>query len=1080
VFAVNSAAQTKLLRFPDLHGDKVVFTYAGDLWTAPVSGGTATRLTAHPGLELFAKFSPDGQWIAFTGQYDGDEQVYVIPASGGVPKQLTYYPARGPLPARWGYDNQVYDWTPDGKSILFRSLRDSWSTAESHLYTVPAAGGLPKMLPMPTAGAGDLSPDMQKIVYSPLFRDFRTWKRYQGGWAQDLFVFDLKTNALEPVANTPRTERDPMWMGSKICFASDRTGTLNLYEYDLSSKRVRPLTNSTKWDIRWPSKGDQGRIVYEMDGELYVVDAKASPKKITINVPTDGLASRPGLMNVGGQVSGYDLSPKGERALFTARGDIFTAPIEKGVVRNLTKSSGAHDKSPDWSPDGRRIVYISDATGEEELWAVNQDGSAKAEQLTTGHHAMLYRPAWSPDSKKIAFSDKDGKLFVLTVADKSVVEVADERRGQVFDYVWSPDSGWLAYSLTDDNTFRSIWIWNAKENRARRVTGELFNENNPSWDPDGNYLFYLSDREWAPAISSAEFNYATSRSTSIYAMALRKDVKHPFPPESDEVQIAEEKKADAPKPDAAKADAAKKDEKKEVAIDFDGIESRVARVPVNAANYGGLSAVKGHLVYVRVGMPYYGRESDAQPAIVLFAMKDRKETVLVEGAGGYALSFDGQKMLVRAQGGFGIYDVNPRGKDSRKPVSTTDLTVDRQPSQEWTQIFNEVWRRYRDFFYVKNMHGYDWEALRQQYAPMLEYVGHRSDLNYIIGEMISELNVGHAYIDGGDWEAPPRPKVALPGARLELDEASGRYRIAKIFRGQNEEPAYRSPMSEVGVYVAVGEYLLAIDGEELQPSVNPYKLLRGKAGKAVRLTVNARPAMEGARDVTIQPIDNEQKLIYLDMVERARERVDKATGGRVGYLHVPDMGADGIREFIKYYYGQVRRDALIVDMRGNGGGNVSRMLIERLRRQLLATGFSRTSDTPTTYPDAVMIGPMVCLLNENSASDGDIFPAMFREAKLGPLIGKRSWGGVVGITNHGNLVDGGVVNVPEFGFANQKGEWVIEGTGVIPDIVVENDPKSVIDGKDPQLDRGIEEILARLKKETKRLPERTPDPVKVK
>ncbi len=1064
--------QTKLLRFPDVHGDKVVFTYAGDLWTAPGAGGTALRLTAHPGLELFAKFSPDGKWIAFTGQYDGDEQVYVIPSTGGVPKQLTWYPAKGPLPARWGYDNQVYEWTPDGKSILFRSLRDSWTTAESRLYTVPAEGGPAKVLPMPKSGAGDFSPDGQKMVYSPLFRDFRTWKRYQGGWQQDLFVFDLKTAALEPVAPTPRTERDPMWIGGRIYFNSDRGGTFNLYEYDPGAKKVRALTTSTKWDVRWPSRGDQSRIVYESDGELYIADVKnAQSKKLTISVPADGLASRPSLMNVGGQVSSYDLSPKGERALFVARGDVFTAPIEKGVPRNLTKSSNAHDKWPAWSPDGRRIVMISDRTGEEELWLVNQDGSGQPEQLTRGGQTMRYRPVWSPDSKRIAYSDKDGKIFVVTLSDRSVVEVADEKRGQVFDYVWSPDSGYLAYSLSDTYNFRSIWIWSAADNRARRVTSEMFNENSPSWDPEGQYLYYLSDREFTPLISGLEWNFATARTTSIYALALRQDGKHPFAPESDEVKIGEEKKAEPAKPDAAQV---------EVRIDFDGLAQRVARVPIAPGNYDDLSAVKGHLLYSRNGNPYYGRGPDAPSAIMIYALKDRKETVLVEGAGNYALSEDRQKMLVSQGGGYSLYDVKPGGTSSKKTVSTADLVVDRVPSQEWAQIFNEVWRRYRDFFYAKNIHGHDWEALRQEYAAMLESVAHRSDLNYLIGEMISELNAGHAYIDGGDWERPARPKVALPGARFELDETAGRYKLARIFAGHNEEPVYRSPLTEVGVNVKPGDYVLAIDGDELKANVDPYRLLRGKAGKAVRLTVNTAPATEGARDVVIQPVDNENDLVYLAMVEHSRARVDKATGGRVAYLHVPNMGAEGLREFIKYFYGQTRREGLIVDMRGNGGGNVSRMLIERLRRELLAMTFPRGIDDPTTYPDNTMIGPMVCLLNETSASDGDIFPAMFREAKLGPLIGKRSWGGVVGISNRGTLVDGGVVNVPEFGFASAKGEWIIEGVGVEPDIVVENDPKSVMEGRDPQLERGIEEVLKSMKLAPKRLPARPTDPVKTR
>ncbi|MBE7542020.1 MAG: PD40 domain-containing protein [Solibacteraceae bacterium] len=1066
-------AQTRLLRFPDLHGDTVVFTYGGDLWTAPAKGGAATRLTAHPGQELFPRFSPDGKWIAFTGQYDGDEQVYVIPATGGAPKQLTFYPARGPLPARWGYDNQVYDWTPDGTAVLFRSLRDGVSTGDSRLYTVPVAGGLPKALPMPTAGAGDYSPDGKKLFYSPLFRDFRTWKRYQGGWAQDLFIFDLASNALTPIDNSKRTERDPMWIGDKLYFASDRSDTLNLYEFDPATKRSRALTKSTQWDVRWPAKGDRGRIVYEMNGELQILDVRSGrSESIRISVPTDGLATRPSLVNVGGQISNFDLSPKGERALFVARGEIFTAPIEKGVPRNLTRTSGAHEKFPDWSPDGRHIAYISDLSGEEELYIVPQDGSGPAVQLTTDGKEMRYRPLWSPDSKKIAFSDKEGRLFVVTVADKSKKLVADEKRGQLQDFTWAPDSRHLAFSLSGESPIRAIHIWSEADGQVRRVTDPMFPANNPAWDPEGKYLYYLSDREFHPLIGNNEFNFALTQSTQIYALALKKDAKHPFPPESDEVTITEEKKAEEKKPEPKKESV--------VEIDYEGIALRASRVPVAAGNYGGLVANKGHLLYSRGGDFFYGRQAGGRPALVIFSLKDRKETVLQDGHQGYAISHDGSKLLVRAQGQFQLLNAAPNGAQGKKTVSTANLQMERVPMQEWQQIFNEVWRRYRDFFYVKNMHGYDWEALRRQYAPWLEYLGHRTDLNYVIGEMISELNAGHAYIDGGDFAAPPRPQVALPGARFELDETAGRYRIAKIFSGHNEEALYRSPLTEVGVNVAPGDYVLAIDGEDLTAAINPYRLLRGKANRAVTLTVNSTAGAAGARQVTFQPVSSETDLIYLQNITRNREMVDRLSNGRLGYIHIPDMGGNGIREFNKWFYNQTRKEGMVVDVRGNGGGNVSRMLIERFRRQLLATGFSRTSDDLTTYPDALIHGHLVCLLSETSASDGDIFPAMFREAGLGPLIGKRSWGGVVGITNRGTLIDGGTVNVPEFGFASADGRWVIEGEGVAPDIEVENDPKSVIEGRDPQLERGVQEALKRIQANPKKLPARPADPDKSK
>lgn len=1096
ILATTAYSQTKLLRFPDIRGDRVVFTYAGDLWTAPSNGGSAVRVTSHPGIEVFGKFSPDGKWIAFTGQYDGDEQVYVVPVSGGEPRQLTFYPARGPLAPRWGWDNQVFGWSKDGKRIFFRSLRDSWSLPIAKLYSVSIDGGAATAFPMPTAGSGDLSPSNDEIVYSPQSRDFRSEKRYGGGQANQLYIFNLNTNATKRITEGPRATRDAMWIGDTIFFNSDRDGHFNLYAYSVSNGRTTQVTTNRSWDVRWPSSDNEGQIVYELDGELQVFDARSRKSTaISINVPDEGNARRPSRVAAGNLIESVNLSPKGERALFAARGDIFTAPIEKGPTRNLTDSSNAHDKWPSWSPDGSQIAFISDKSGEEELYLIPQDGSKPAEQITQGGAAMRYAPEWAPDGKRIAFSDKDGKLYVLTVADRKIVEIADSARGQIRDYTWSPRGNFLAFTMANANQFASVRIWSATDGQLRRVTDENFNSYNPAWDPQGNYLYYLSDREFAPQLSNIEFNYATNRPTYIYAMALRKDVKHPFPPESDEVTIskteetpkpaaspAADKPADtpaaapAPAAEAPKPDAAPKPPAT-MTIDFDGISERVARVPLGADNYFGMSAKAGHLLYMIGGAGYYGRQGDRNTSLRIYAMKDRKETTLVEDIRGYILSDDGSKVLVAQGPAFNLYDATPVGERSRKAVATSGLYVDRVPQDEWNQIFNEVWRRYRDWFYVSNMHGYDWVALREQYKPLLKYVAHRSDLNYVISEMIAELTVQHAYIDGGDFQTPPRPRSGLPGARFEFDQQAGRYRISKIFGGENAEDIYRSPLTEVGVNASVGDYVLAIDGEELKANDDPYRLLRNKADNPVQLTLNKVPSMQGARTVSYRPITDEQNLIYMDWVDKNREKVSQATNGRVGYLHVPDMGASGIREFIKWYYPQLRKEALIVDVRANGGGNVSRMLIERLRRKVLALGYARTVDEASTYPDGVFIGPMAALLDENSASDGDIFPAMFKEAGLGPLIGKRSWGGVVGITNRGQLIDGGVVNVPEFGFANKNGEWIIEGYGVDPDIEVDNDPQSVIAGKDPQLERAITEVMAKLKSPVK-LPAKPAPPVK--
>jgi tricorn protease len=1115
ISAQESTKTTKLLRFPDLHEDQIAFVYGGDLWRVAAEGGIASRITAHPGLEWFPKFSPDGKQVAFTGQYDGDEQVYVVESIGGVPRQLTFYPARGPLPDRWGTDNQVYGWAPDGSGILFRSLRHAWSLTDTRLYKVKPDGGLPAPLPMLVSGAGAYSPDGKKVVFSPLVRDFRTWKRYQGGWAQDLYIFDLTTNEYRQITDHPRSDRDPMWIGDRIYFSSDRTGTLNLFAFDLATNKTEQLTNSTKDDLRWPSQ-DAKRIVYEMAGELYVFEpSNNATTKVDVQVPTDGLGLRSRAVSADDYIEDTGLSPAAERVVVSARGDIFTVPAEHGPVRNLTRSSNAHDKNPAWSPDGLQIAYISDLDGEEELFLIDEKGKTPPVQITDGSAAMYLSPLWSPDGARIAIGNKDGKVFLIDPTSKEKREIADDKQGTVGDMSWSPCGTYLAFSMNDENEMSSLYIWSNLDNTLHRITDELFDETEPAWDPNGDYLYFLSEREFAPQISGNEWNYAQNRATMIYALALRKDVEHPFPPQSDEVnekeddddqeeenekdkkdsrkgkdakEVEDEAEEDKAEDDADKVgdkdgkpeNGAKEDKKKRepIKIDFDGLAARVTPVPVEADNIEGLSAIEGQLIYVRHGAFYYGRSGDRDAVIHRFDLKKREEETIAEDAGGYVLSGDGSKILI--DGPKELLLKSPTDDDDGKEVDLSGMTVMVDPRQEFKQIFGEVWRRFRDYFYVENMHGYDWQMLRNQYEPLVEHVAHRSDLNYLIGEMIGELNVGHAYIAGGDTQPTKRADVALPGAVFELDAAAKRYRLAKIFTGDNAEPRYRSPLTETGMNVNRGDYILKIDGIDLTENQNPYELLRFKSKQPITFTVNARPEIDGSRDIIFNPIRDEADLIYLEMVLANRARVQAATNGEVGYLHIPDMSADGIREFNKWFYGQIRKKGLVIDVRSNGGGNVSQMIIERLRRQLLATGFARTSDQTSTYPDTVFVGHLVCLLDEDSASDGDIFPAMFRQAGLGPLIGKRSWGGVIGITNHGMLIDGGQVNVPEFGFGSAKGEWIIEGHGVDPDIVVENDPRSLIEGKDPQLQRGIEELLKRIAEEPRGLPSRPAPPVKVK
>lgn len=1072
------AAQTKLLRFPDLHGDRVVFTHGSDLWVAPANGGMASRLTAHPGMEVLAKFSPDGKWIAFTGQYDGDEQVYVIPSTGGVPRQLTFDPAAGPLPPRGGYDHQVVGWTPDGTQVVFRAASEADGVlSRTALYTVPLAGGLPTRLPMPSAGPGAFSPDGRQLAYSPLFRDFRHWKRYQGGWAQDLYLFDLATGKQRKVASSKRTERDPMWIGDKVYFASDRDGTLNLYSVDPASDAVKQLTFSRTWDVRWPSSDEQSRIVYESNGELrifHVVDGR--DVALHIQVPTDGGASRPSRINVERAIESFALSPKAERALFVARGEVFTVPVEKGPVRNLTQSSGAHDRQARWSPDGRKIAFISDLSGEDQLYLVDQDGKGKPEALTAGLVGQLNGPTWSPTGRHLAFTDKDGQVMVVGVGDRKLQKVARDPFARVSDLAWSPDGQVLAFSLANLNGTRSLHLWTLADGQLRRVTGELAPVTDPAWDPEGKVLYALTRRDFAPQVSNLEFDFAGNRNVDIVAFTLTKDTPHPFPPESDEVgadkKEGPEKKGDAPKGPTP------------LRIDFEGFEQRAVRVPVPADNLAGLEAVKGYLLYSKQPPFVYGEANGRRAGgsgLWIFDLKKRQESELLPDVQGWTLSQDGQKVLARTGQGpamaYQLLDAKPKATE-KKTLATRDLVMDRVPAEECREIYDQTWRRFRDFFYVKNMHGYDWKALGEQYRPWLAHVTHRSDLTYVLTELISELNIGHTYTEGGDQAMPERAKVGLPGAQFGLDAASGRYRLTRIYRGHNEEPKYRSPLTEVGVDAREGDYVLAIDGVELKAPDSPYRLLRHKTF-AVTLTLNTKPTLDGARQVTYVPIESEANLRYLDFVLRSKETVDRLSGGRVGYLHIPDMGAPGLYEFIKWYYPQIRKEGLLIDVRANGGGNISQMILNRLSRKLLGTRFGYAGDQPTTYPGSVFHGHMAALISETSASDGDIFPYHFRFAGLGPLIGKRTWGGVVGGGNS-PLVDGGSVFVPQSGTNAPTGEWIIEGEGVSPDIEVENDPASLLEGHDRQLERGVAEVLKRIQEKPMALPKRPADPVKVK
>ncbi len=1074
-----ATAGTRLLRFPDVCGDRVVFTYAGDLWTVGVAGGTATRLTAGPGVEQAARYSPDCTQVAFSGQYTGDDQVFVIPAFGGEPRQLTWYPTPGPLPQRWGIDAQVYGWTPDGSAVVFRSAREAVGMSNPQLFTVPLAGGLPTKLPMPTAGSGEFSPDGTQIVYSPKFRDYRTWNRYQGGWAQDLYIYDIAGKTAKNITDDPNTDRDPMWLGDAIYFLADRGEHLNLYRYDPASGQTTQLTDYQGKDARWASGDGKSRIVFEVDGVLHLYDTAANTDTaLDISVPSDLVPARAETRSVEKHVEDFALSTNGKRAVFTARGELFSVPMEHGITLDLSHTPGAHEREAAWSRDGKRIAYVSDESGEEAIWVRDADG-AGAKQLTTEVFGRLYAPRWSPDGSRIAFVDSQSRLHIVSASGGPAPVVADDPSISRRDYAWSPGGHYLAYTSTNpESQLVQLHVHDLAAGTSHQVGGGEFNSYGPAFSPDGKYLYFIGDREWAPQLSGVEWNFATNRSAGIYALALRAGLDNPFAPRND--SATDEGDGENAK-DGDDGDNGKKEPKSPAdindRIDFAGLDARLIRAPIEPDNVQWIAVTSKALLYVVSDGFYYGRESASKPKLKSYSFEDREDKDIYEGIDDLALSGDGQTVLVKNGKEYkriGLGD----GKPEAKGVKLDGLFARVDPKAEYAEIFREVWRRYRDHYYVANMHGYDWNAIRAKYEPLLADVGDRSDLNYLLGQMVAELSSSHAYVSGGDLGMPDRPHVGLLGAQFELDAAAGRYRVAKILEGENDEQRYRSPLTEVGVDVKQGDYILAINGQPLTAAENPYRLLRIAPNQLVQLTVNSRPTTDGARTVLVKPIDSEAPLYYYAWTEHNREYVTEASDGKIGYLHIPDMGGDGIREFIKWFYPQLRKDGLVVDVRDNGGGNVSAMIIERLSRKLLGLDFGRGFDITGTYPQQVFLGHMAALCNGTTASDGDIFSYMFKQAKLGPLIGVRTWGGVVGISDWGPVIDGGHVNVPQFATASVDGEYVIEGHGVDPDIVVEQDVASVLAGKDPQLDRAIAEIKKQIVADPVELPPRPADPVK--
>ena len=1092
---VQAAPEGRLMRFPDISADNIVFTYGGDLWIVPSGGGVARRLTTHVGFEAMAKFSPDGGRIAFTGSYDGNSDLFVMPAGGGEPVRLTFDPSQ----------DMVVDWHPAGEKVLFRSpmlSKTNPGPRYNRLFLVDAKGGFPEVLPLFEGGLTSYSSDGKKIAYNRMETESRTWKRYEGGMQQDVWLYDFEKNKSERLTDFMGFDGFPMWYKNSVYFISDRDRTMNVFCLDLATRKIRKVTSHDEFDVKWPSLGPDA-IVYENGGWLYVLDLKTEKtKKIEVEIPSDRLLARPAFRKVGTSISDFAISRTGKRAVLEARGEIFTVPAEKGQWRNITNTQGVRERAPAWSPDGTWIAYLSDKTGEYEIYLRDPEGKKEEIQVTKGYRGWAWGLSWSPDSKKIAFSDQTWTLFYVDIDKKDIKKVDKSDMNDIDYFSWSPDSKWIAYAKPGENLFGSLYLYSLEENKISRVTNGFFDDYNPVFDPDGKYLYFNSNRSWYPQFSRFEDNFTYVLASDICVATLQADTPSPLAPESDEEEVVKpdekkdesvaknEKKDDKKKDDKKKEDKADKDEDKtegdgdkakDIKIDLEGLENRIVALPIEPGNYFGLSAASGSIFYVRIPeLPYFADDDDdrsSQATLMTFDLKKREAKEVMSGIDGYDLSADGKKILYRAKQAFGIVDAGAGKKVGDGKIETGAIEVKVDPATEWTQEYNEAWRLQRDFFYDPNMHGVDWQAMKARYAPLLGSVAHREDLNYIIGELIAELNVGHTYIGGGDQPSFTRINVGLLGCDYAVDRPSGRFRISKIFTGRNWDKNCMAPLAQPGLNVKEGDYLIAVNGVELTYPTSPYVLFENTSGKQVVIKVAKDASGKDAKDYTVVPVASEYWLRYNDWVESNRKKVAEATGGRVGYIHVPNTSIIGFNEFIRAFYPQFNKEGLIIDARYNSGGWPPSPMIERLSRQVLNLWGRREGKSwlsPMTAPH----GRMVCLINGYAGSGGDAFPYYFREQGLGPLIGMTTWGGLVGYSRGIALMDGGFISMPDFGFYNLKGEWDVERIGVKPDIEVDNLPEEAARGRDQQLEKGIETVLERIRENPPRLPERPAFPIK--
>jgi len=1090
-----------LLQKPALSRTDIVFVFAGDLWTVPRAGGEAKRLTSSPGFETNPVFSPDGSQIAFTGEYDGNVDVFVMPAGGGVPRRLTWHPAM----------DTVLGWTPDGKRVLFTSGRNAYSRF-SELYTVGLDGGLEERVPLPMGYEAAYSPDGKRLAYVPLPRAFAAWKRYRGGRTTPVWIAGLADSVVEKVPRANSNDFNPMWAGDKVYFLSDREGAVSLFAYDLKTKKVSRAIENRGLDLKSAAAGP-GAIVYEQFGSLSLYDLKTGQtSRVPITVSGDMPEVRERYVPVGDRLSGAGLSPNAARAVFEARGEIVTVPAEKGDARNLTNTPGVMERDPAWSPDGKTIAYFSDESGEYELHLKPQGGAGEAVKIALAEKPSFYfSPRWSPDSKKIVYTDAHLALWYVDIAAKKPVRVDKDRYwgGTGGGPAWSPDSKWLAYEKRLPNYMGAIFLYSVDTGKVAQVTDGMSDARFPVFDADGKYLYFTASTDSGQSLQPDIHSFSRPVTGSIYLAVLAKDEPSPFAPESDE-EKADVKKAEENKAGGENADVKKADEKKPavqaggkpeaakpaepgkgpeaakpvaVKIDFDGLLQRILAVPMPARNYVGLMAGKaGTLLAVEAPDSIPGAGGPPGLTIHRYDLKVRRSDVVIGGAGFFDIARNGEKYLYSQGGRWFIGTLRPLppagtpagpppspGGPGTNALGTDAIQVRIDPRAEWRQMYHEAWRVEREFFYDPSAHGYDLAAAEKAYAPCLENIVSRRDLNYLFAEMLGGIEVGHLGVGGGDLPEVKRVPAGLLGADYRVE--NGRYRFVRIYSGENWNPQLKAPLTQPGVNVAAGDYLIAVNGREVTGRDNVYSFFENTAGKQVILKVGPAPDGRGAREVTVVPVASETALRNYAWIEDNRRYVDKVTGGRVAYVYMPDTSFGGYTNFNRYFFAQVGKDAVIVDERFNGGGALATDIIEFLQRRLLSLVATRDGEDEV-QPQGAIFGPKVMLINEFAGSGGDAMPYYFKAAGVGPLIGKTTWGGLVGRAGGPQLMDGGFVTAPSSGVWSPKDGWIAENIGVAPDIEIEHDPALVRQGKDPQLDKAIEVVMAGLAKNPPAKPKR--------